>query len=223
VKKYAIFISGLFIVLTALAACAQTGAPPPAPLPMTATPDTAAYRNKLEAAKKAYAENNFDEAASLAREAAGINPADNTAWNLLAEAVIAAAGSEYLKNLPDRRYRIDPLNFVANQVNGTNYFILDVREPDEFAAGHIEGAINIPLRQLGDNLSKLPENKTAPMVVYCHTQKRATHVLVILRELGYTNVYNLEGGIVGYQDWVDNNPMPTPGPTPTFEPEGPSC
>ncbi len=221
-KKYLILMGSLFIVLTALVACAQTNAATP-PLPMTATSDAAAYWGKVAAAKQAYTAGRFDEAASLAREAAGLNPADNAAWNLLEEAAVASAGDDYLKNLPAGRYRIKPLNFVANQVNGTKYFILDVREPDEFAAGHIEGAINIPLRQLGDNISRLPENKSAPMVVYCHTQKRATHVLVVLREMGYTNIYNLEGGIVGYQDWIDNNPLPTPGPTPTFEPEGPSC
>ncbi len=212
----------IVITLVTLAACGTTNAAP-APQAVTATPDAAAYMSKVEAAQKAYADNQFDEAITLAREAASLNPENNAAWNLLEEAVIAAAGRDYLKNLPDRRYRIDPLNFVANQVNGTHYFIVDVREPDEFAAGHIEGAINIPLRQLGDNISKLPESKTAPIVIYCHTQKRATHALVVLREMGYSNVFNLEGGIKGYREWMENNPLPTPGPTPTNEPEGPSC
>lgn len=212
----------IVIILLILAACGTTNAAP-APQTVTATPDAAAYMAKVDAAQNAYANNQFDEAITLAREAISINPGNNAAWNLLEDAIIAAAGSDYLKNLPSRRYRIDPLNFVANQVNGTHYFILDVREPDEFEAGHIEGAINIPLRQLGDNISKLPESKTAPIVIYCHTQKRATHALVVLREMGYSNVFNLEGGIVGYQEWMENNPLPTPGPTPTYEPEGPSC
>ncbi len=216
-------IGSIFIALLVLAACTSNAAPSATPVAAATTPDPAAYMAKVTAAQNAYANNQFDEAITLAREAASLNPENNAAWNLLEEAVVAAAGSEYLKNLPDHRYRIKPLNFVANQVNGTQYFILDVREPDEFEAGHIEGAINIPLRQLGDNISKLPESKTAPIVVYCHTQKRATHALVVLREMGYSNVFNLAGGIVGYREWMENNPLPTPGPTATPEPEGPSC
>ncbi|RMF40219.1 MAG: hypothetical protein D6755_13645 [Anaerolineae bacterium] len=69
----------------------------------------------------------------------------------------------------------------------------------------------------------MPESKTTPILLYCHTQKRATHALVVLRELGYTNVWNLEGGWAAYQEWTQNNPMPTPGPTATPTEEPPSC
>jgi len=222
----------LFIILiallsiTGLTACGQAGAANPAPATTVATapaPDTATYRVKLDEARQALGQGNFETAKQLAQQAAQLNPADNTAWNIFQEAAIGQAADDYLRNLPDRRYRLDTEHFLANKVNGEPYFILDVREPDEFADTHIDNAVNIPLRDLTQNLDKLPESKSHPILVYCHSQKRATHALVVLRELGYSNVYNLEGGIKAYQEWIDTNPTPTPGPTATFEPEGPSC
>ena len=170
-----------------------------------------------------YQSSQFDEAMNLAKEAIRINPGDETAWSLYQQAAVAAVGDDYLRNLPDHRYRKDTLHFLADQVNGIQYSIIDVREPDEYATDHIESAINIPLHDLLQNLDLLPESKSTPILLYCHTQKRATHALVILRELGYTNVWNLDGGWAAYQEWTAVNPMPTPGPTATPEPEPPSC
>ena len=186
-------------------------------------PDAAAYRSKIETARQAFDSGHFEQAMTLAKEAAVIKPADNTAWSIYQQAAVAEAGDAYLRNLPEQRYRLDSEHFLADLVNGKKYFIIDVREPDEYAAGHIEHAINIPMRELTQNLDQLPDSKTHPILVYCHTQKRATHALVVLRELGYTNVFNLEGGYAAYQDWTANNAVPTPGPTATPEPEKPSC
>jgi len=229
--KKQIVLLAVFILsgVMGLVACNQTDAAtvaaPAAISEVTAapTPNAAAYWEAVRAAQDAFAASRFEEAMSLARSAAALNPADNTAWGVFQEAAVAAAADDYLRNLPPRRYRIDPEHFLANQANGEQYFILDVREPDEYAKSHIEKAVNIPLREITQNLDKLPGSKTHPILVYCHSQKRSTHALVVLRELGYTNVYNLEGGYTAYQEWTANNPMPTPGPTATPEPEPPSC
>lgn len=188
------------------------------------TPDTIIYWNQMRTAEAAYQRGDFDAAMKLARQAAALDPAPSAAWELYKQASVAAAADDYLSHLPASRYRIDTQHFIENQVNGTDYFIIDVREPDEFAAGHIEDAVNIPLREVGHSLDRLPEAKTVPILVYCHSQKRATHALVVLRELGYSNVYNLTGGFAAYQVWKSANPvLPTPGPTSTPEPEPPSC
>ncbi|MFQ5575921.1 MAG: rhodanese-like domain-containing protein [Anaerolineae bacterium] len=228
-KQLALLVILVFISMMGLLACSQTDAATLAAPAATAevaaisTPDAAAYWDNVHAAQEAVAAGQFEQAMALARFAAALNPADNTAWNVFQDAAVAAAADDYLRNLPPRRYRIDTEHFLANQVNGTQYFILDVREPDEYAESHVEHAVNIPLRQITQNPDKLPESKTRPILVYCHSQKRSTHALVVLRELGYTNVYNLEGGYTAYQEWIQANPTPTPGPTATFEPEGPSC
>ena len=227
--KLTLFVTLALISIIGLTACGQADAAVNAAPAATAAvaaapkPDIAAYRAKLDEARRALEQSDFETAKQLAQEAAELNPADNTAWSIFRDAAVGEAADDYLRTLPDRRYRLDTEHFLANKVNGEPYFILDVREPDEYEAGHIDNAVHIPLRQLTQNLDKLPESKSHPILVYCHTQKRATHALVVLRELGYTNVYNLEGGIKAYQEWTEDNPLPTPGPTATFEPEGPSC
>jgi rhodanese-related sulfurtransferase len=224
-KRRVLFVLAVIILVGGLFAggCGPSQ-PAPTSIAITATPNTVStYLEILDAAQAAYEKSNFDEALTLAQKAAVLIPDRPTAWNLLEEISVARAGDEYLNKLPPSRYRIDTLNFLTNQVNGTQYFIVDVREVDEYAAGHIDGAVNIPLSELLDNLARLPESKTMPILLYCHTQKRATHALVILRELGYTNVFNLEGGWAAYEEWINNNPMPTPGPTPIPTEEPPSC
>ena len=65
--------------------------------------------------------------------------------------------------------------------------IIDVREPQEYQAGHIEGALNIPI---GD-LAKLPNiPKDTALILYCHTGTRANLAVNTLRANGYTNVVN---------------------------------
>jgi rhodanese-related sulfurtransferase len=187
------------------------------------TPDMTVYWDTVHAAEVAYAASQFEQAMALAQEAAAINPTNSAAWDVFQAAAVAQAGDTYLRNLPDSRYRKNTEQFLADVANEIQYVIIDVREADEFADGHIENAVNIPLRDLAQQLDQLPDSKSHPMLVYCQTQKRATHALVVLRELGYTNVYNLEGGWAEYEAWTAVNPMPTPGPTATSEPEPPSC
>lgn len=74
--------------------------------------------------------------------------------------------------------------------------LLDVRNGDEFAAGHIEGAINIPLAQLRDRLPELDPQQ--PIWVYCHVGQRAYYATRVLRLNGF-KAYNLSGGLKTYQ------------------------
>ncbi len=67
--------------------------------------------------------------------------------------------------------------------------ILDVRTPAEYFAGHIEGAINIPLEELAGNLHKLP-NKHQPVITCCTSGMKSATAKVILEALGYTRVCN---------------------------------
>lgn len=74
-------------------------------------------------------------------------------------------------------------------------FILDVREPGEFAAGHIPGAVNIPLGQLRRRLEELPKDRE--IRVNCGVGQRSYNAVRILRQSGY-DARNLTGG---YQSW----------------------
>jgi len=77
-------------------------------------------------------------------------------------------------------------------------FLVDVRETAELEAnGYIEGAINLPIRALLQNLDKLP-GLDDPIVIYCASGHRGGIGMMALKMLGYTNVRNLNGGLNGW-------------------------
>ena len=79
----------------------------------------------------------------------------------------------------------------------TGYIILDVRRPDEFAAGHIPNAINVPNESIGTSeISELPD-KNQLIMVYCRSGRRSKEAAEKLVKLGYTNIVEF-GGIL---DW----------------------
>jgi rhodanese-related sulfurtransferase len=80
-------------------------------------------------------------------------------------------------------------------------FLLDVREPQEFANGHIQGAVNIPVRTLGQNLDKLPP-KDGFIVAICAVGTRGTQAMMALSLLGWTNVKNMN---LGMTEWTRQN------------------
>ncbi len=67
--------------------------------------------------------------------------------------------------------------------------LLDVRTTEEFAAGHIPGAINIPVQQLADRKDEIDRN--APVVVYCRSGMRSKRAAALLGEAGFQNVHDL--------------------------------
>lgn len=78
--------------------------------------------------------------------------------------------------------------------------ILDVRSPEEFADGHIPGAINVPYDQIAANLDSLESFLTAEIVVYCRTGRRAGVAEKALREAGFTQVVDLEGHMTSWNE-----------------------
>ena len=68
-----------------------------------------------------------------------------------------------------------------------NYIILDVRRPDEYAEGHIPGAINVPNEEIGTvEIAELPD-KSQLILVYCRSGRRSKEAAKKLAKLGYTN------------------------------------
>jgi rhodanese-related sulfurtransferase len=74
--------------------------------------------------------------------------------------------------------------------------LLDVREDDEWRAGHIDGSQHIPLGQLGDRLGELPKDR--PIIAVCRTGARSGAAVRGLRQLGYV-AENLDGGVTAWQ------------------------
>ncbi|HZR79854.1 MAG TPA: rhodanese-like domain-containing protein [Candidatus Binatia bacterium] len=76
--------------------------------------------------------------------------------------------------------------------------VLDVRTPQEYASGHIPGAVNIPHGELATRLAEIPGGKSAEIVVHCQAGGRAATAEKVLAQQGYTNVRDLQGHFGGW-------------------------
>lgn len=90
--------------------------------------------------------------------------------------------------------------------------IIDVREYDEYAAGHLPGAINIPRGVLEFKIGMVPEcvNKSGAFLIYCRTSGRAALSAVQLHKIGYENIISMSGG---FEAW-NSEGRPTEKPEP---------
>lgn len=92
----------------------------------------------------------------------------------------------------------EALNARLQQRDAT-LVLLDVRTPQEFAAGHIPGARNIPYDELPARAAELPAAAEQQLVMYCATGKRAERAIERLREHGYANLLHLRGDFAQWQ------------------------
>lgn len=88
---------------------------------------------------------------------------------------------------------VDPAE--ASQRVESGALLLDVREPDEWSAGHAPEATWIPMRELGGRQAELPADR--PIVVVCRSGERSGRVTVALRRAGY-DAANLSGGLLAW-------------------------
>jgi phage shock protein E len=87
-------------------------------------------------------------------------------------------------------------NEAPDEALGTGRVVVDVRQPEEFAEGHLDGAVNIPLGELADRAGELGDPAT-PVVTYCNGGNRGALGADELGRLGWTDVVNLDGGLRG--------------------------
>jgi rhodanese-related sulfurtransferase len=81
-------------------------------------------------------------------------------------------------------------------LSSTDALLIDVRQPEEFAAGHIEGAINLPLPQLRSRLEELPRDRE--ILLNCGVGQRSYYALRVLLQHGF-KAKNLSGGFTTYK------------------------
>jgi rhodanese-related sulfurtransferase len=95
---------------------------------------------------------------------------------------------------------IEPGELAELIAAGNAPLILDVRTPEEFAAGHLPGAHNIPHDQLAGRLGELGIAPDGEIVVHCQSGRRAAAAEQVLREAGYANVRDLSGHWQGWRE-----------------------
>ena len=93
--------------------------------------------------------------------------------------------------------RNDPWRNKRKLREQPDVMILDVREQDEWNAGHIPGAVFMPMGEVPNRLSEIPTDKT--VIVQCRSGNRSSQVTDFLVKQGFTNVHNMSGGINAWQ------------------------
>lgn len=90
--------------------------------------------------------------------------------------------------------------FQTELRDAKNGILIDVREPAEFHSGHIPGAVNIPLSQLGSKTDSISKDRN--VYLYCRSGMRSKQAARVLRGQGYANLAHLQGGISGWNGQV---------------------
>ena len=115
------------------------------------------------------------------------------AWAALA--LLAGCGSSKTATKMQQVSANEAYQLIQQRRNDPDFVILDIRTPQEFVAGHIQGAVNIDFyaSTFRQELSQLPKDKA--YLVYCNSGNRSGQAMPIFRELGFQEVYELRGGI----------------------------
>ena len=85
-------------------------------------------------------------------------------------------------------------------INREKAVVIDVCQPEEFAAGHVVGAKSIPLAELEAKLPGAVKNKATPLVMVCASGVRARRAVAVARKLGFEQVDVLVGGMKSWRD-----------------------
>lgn len=88
---------------------------------------------------------------------------------------------------------IEPDEALQMLEDNPDAVLLDVRTEQEFASGHINGAVLIPVDEITARLAELPEDKNTPIIVYCRSGNRSATAARLLTKAGYRSVYDLGG------------------------------
>ncbi len=90
-------------------------------------------------------------------------------------------------------------NAALQLINHKNAVVLDVREDDEYKSGHMLNAKHVPGGKLKSRIAELEKYKDKPVVVVCRSGMRSSSACVTLAKQGFTQAYNLTGGMMAWQ------------------------
>lgn len=88
---------------------------------------------------------------------------------------------------------------AAKMQSEQNAVIIDVRENDEWNAGHIADAIHIPLGEIENRVTELAKYQNQPVIMQCRSGARSAKAADILAKSGFNNVHNMDGGLNAWQ------------------------
>jgi rhodanese-related sulfurtransferase len=103
------------------------------------------------------------------------------------------------KSQENENYKVLSYDNFKSEISQSNVIVLDVRTADEYQEGHVSGAINIDVQSDDFDQKVQLLNKENPVYIYCRSGKRSQKAGAILQNLGFTKIYDLEGGILSWQ------------------------
>ncbi len=112
--------------------------------------------------------------------------------------VLVSGGALVMHTLQRAGAKVTPLQ-ATQIINQGKTLILDVRNADEFAAGHIRDAKNIPLKELKARVSELEKFKARPVIVVCAKGLKSAKATAQLKKEGYAEAASLLGGLDAWQ------------------------
>ncbi len=137
------------------------------------------------------------EIATPAPAAAATLPASTPATLDEKQTVVKEAAVSYFSNLPANSNMIAAADLKKKvDAKDASIFLLDIRKAEDFAAGHIEGATNIPMGQVGAKLDTLPKDKQ--IVVNCYSGQTSGQTVAVLRMAGF-NAISVKGGFPSFE------------------------
>ncbi|MFC3107875.1 rhodanese-like domain-containing protein [Undibacterium arcticum] len=119
--------------------------------------------------------------------------------NIFLIGIALVAGGALLFPSLQRRGSTLSLLQATQLINKGRTTILDVREPAEFASGHLRDAKNIPLVELPNRIGELEKSKAKPLIVVCQTGTRSAKAEAQLKKAGFAEVSCLGGGLAAWQ------------------------
>jgi rhodanese-related sulfurtransferase len=85
-------------------------------------------------------------------------------------------------------------------MNREKALVIDVCGADEFAAGHVKGALHVPLNELETRLAGVAKNKSQPLIMVCASGMRSKRAQAAAQKLGYEKVHSLQGGLAAWKE-----------------------
>lgn len=111
---------------------------------------------------------------------------------------LVSGGALLWPNLQRRGAKVSLLQ-ATQLINQGKSLVLDVREPAEFAAGHLRDARNIPMKELPNRMGELDKFKARPVIAVCQSGVTSAKAAALLRKAGFAGAVSLNGGITAWQ------------------------
>src|SRR5436189_5959254 len=112
---------------------------------------------------------------------------------------MSTSGAELLRQIKDRINEVDPAQ--ARKLASNGAVLVDVRETEEFAAGHIRGAKHVPRGYLESRIEGAVPDRSKHLILYCASGNRSAYAArTLVEDLGYEHVESMRGGITLWKD-----------------------